>query len=46
MWLDLYHKLSDETRKLLIETMDSFDSLSEDEQKFALRMLRGALGAQ
>lgn len=46
MWMELYHRLSDETRALLIETMGSFDSLSEDEQKFALRMLRGALRNQ
>lgn len=46
MWMELYHRLSDETRALLIETMGSFDSLSEDEQKFALRMLRGVLRNQ
>ena len=46
MWLELYHKLSSETRELLIETIGSFDSLSEDKQKLALQMLRVALGGQ
>ncbi len=46
LWLELYHKLSGETRALLIDTIGSFDSLSEDEQKLALRMLRVALGGQ
>lgn len=44
MWLELYHRLSDETRKVLIETMDSFDRLPKDTQKIALQMLRAALG--
>ncbi len=46
MWLELYHRLSSETRELLIETIGSFDSLSEDKQKLALQMLRVALGGQ
>ena len=46
MWLELYHRLSSETRDLLIETIGSFDSLSEDKQKLALQMLRVALGGQ
>lgn len=45
MWLELYHKLSDETRDQLIEAISSFDGLSEDNQKLALQMLR-ALGGQ
>ena len=45
MWLELYHKLSSETREQLIETISSFNSLSEDNQKLALQMLR-ALGGQ
>jgi transcriptional regulator with XRE-family HTH domain len=44
MWLELYHRLSDDTRKLLIETMDSFDRLPKDKQKLALDMIRVALG--
>ena len=46
MWLELYHRLSSETRDLLIKTIGSFDSLSEDKQKLALQMLRVALGGQ
>ena len=46
MWLELYHRLSSETRDLLIETIGSFDSLSEDKQKLALQMLRVALGGR
>jgi transcriptional regulator with XRE-family HTH domain len=46
MWMELYHKLSDETRGLLIKTMDSFDSLSQDKQELALRMLLAVLGNQ
>ena len=46
MWLELYHKLSSETRDLLIETIGSFHSLSEDKQKLALQMLRVALKSQ
>lgn len=44
MWLELYHRLSDDTRKLLINTMDSFDRLPKDKQKLALDMIRVALG--
>ena len=46
IWMELYHKLSSETRELLIDTIGSFDSLSEDKQKLALQMLRVALGGQ
>ena len=45
MWLELYHKLSDETRKQLIEAFSEYGGLSEDNQKLALQMLR-ALGGQ
>lgn len=44
MWLDLYHRLSDESRKLLIETVGSYDRLSTDKQKLALQLIRVALG--
>ena len=46
MWLDLYHKLSDESRELLITTMGSFDKLSKDRQQFVLQSLRLAFGHQ
>ena len=44
MWLELYHRLSDDTRKLLINTMGAFDRLPKDKQKLALDMIRVALG--
>ena len=46
MWLELYHKLSSETRDLLIQSIGSFDSWSEDKQKLVLQMLRVSLGGQ
>lgn len=46
MWLELYHRLSNETRELLIHSMEGLDRLSKDKQKLALRMLRVALGDQ
>ena len=44
MWLELYHKVSGETRDVLVNMMLSLDRLPEDEQKVALRMIRAALG--
>jgi transcriptional regulator with XRE-family HTH domain len=44
MWLELYHRLSEDARKSLIETMSSFDSLPKDKQQLALQLLRVALG--
>ena len=38
--LESYNRLSDESKLLLINTMDSFDRLSEDAQRLALQMLR------
>ena len=46
MWLELYHRLSPETRELMIHTMGGFDRLSKDKQKLALQMIRIALGDQ
>lgn len=46
MWLELYHKLTDETREVFVEIMDSFGNYSEEKQKIALQMFRGALGIQ
>lgn len=46
MWLDLYHRLSDETRDVLINAMTNFDSIPEDKQQFALQAIRFALGNQ
>jgi transcriptional regulator with XRE-family HTH domain len=44
MWLELYHKVSDDTRETLVAMMLSFDKLPQEEQKVALRMIRAALG--
>ena len=41
--LESYNRLSDESKLLLINTMDSFDRLSEDAQELALQMLRVVL---
>ena len=44
LWLELYHQISDDTRDILIKMMISFDRLPEDRQKFALEVIRAALG--
>jgi transcriptional regulator with XRE-family HTH domain len=46
MWLELYNKVSDETREVLITMMDSFDRIPADKQQFVLQMIRVALGSQ
>lgn len=46
MWLELYHRLSGETRELMIHTMEGFDRLPKDKQQLALQMIRVALGVQ
>ena len=43
MWMELYHRLSNETRQVLITSLDSFDELNEDQQQMALRVLRSVL---
>ena len=44
MWLELYHKISDDTRDILIKTMTSFDRLPDDRKEFAIQVIRAALG--
>ena len=44
MWLELYHRVSDDTRDTLIKMVNSFDRLPEDRQKFALEAIRIDLG--
>ena len=44
MWLELYHRVSDDTRDTLIKMMNSFDRLPEDRKEFALQVIRAALG--
>lgn len=46
MWLDLYNRLSDETKKVFIDMMDSFDKVPADKQRFLLDVIRVALGNQ
>ena len=44
LWLELYHRVSKETREVLITMMDSFDRIPTDKQRFVLEMIRVALG--
>lgn len=43
MWLELYHRLSDNTREILIESLGSLDDLTADQQQLAVDLLRVAL---
>ena len=43
MWMELYHRLSKETREMLITSLDTFDTLSPDQQQLALDLIRVAL---
>lgn len=42
-WLELYHKLSDNTRDMLIISLAQFDSLTPEQQQLALDLIRVAL---
>ena len=46
MWLELYNRVSGETRELLVKMMESFDRIPQDKQKLVLHMIRAALGNQ
>ena len=46
MWLELYNRVSDETRDMLVNMMDSFDRIPQDKQRLVLHMIRAALGIQ
>ena len=46
MWLDLYNRVSDETRVTLTKMMCSFEKLPADRQRLALDLIRVALGDQ
>ena len=46
MWMELYNRLSDETRTVFINMMESFDKIPADKQRFVLEMIRVALGNQ
>ena len=43
MWLELYHRLSSDTREILITSLDSFDALPAEQQQLALELIRVAL---
>ena len=42
-WMELYHRLSKETREMLVTSLDSFDVLTPDQQQLALELIRVAL---
>ena len=46
MWLDLYNRVSDETRVTLTKMLCSFEKLPADRQRLALDLIRVALGDQ
>ena len=46
LWMELYNRLSDETREVFINMIDSFDKIPADKQRFVLEMIRVALGNQ
>ena len=46
MLLDLYNRVSDETKEVLITMLSSFDKIPTDKQRFVLEMIRVALGNQ
>ena len=43
LWMELYYKLSNETREMLITSLDTFDTLSPEQQQLALDLIRVAL---
>lgn len=44
MWLELYHRVSDDTRVTLTKMMCSFEKMPKDKQQLALDLIRVALG--
>lgn len=46
MWLELYNRVSDESKEMLITMMNSFDRIPKDKQQLVLQMIRVALGNQ
>ena len=46
LWMELYYRLSDETKSVFINMMESFDKIPTDKQQFVLEMIRVALGNQ
>ena len=46
MLLDLYDRVSDETKEVLVTMLSAFDKIPTDKQRFVLEMIRVALGNQ
>ena len=44
MWLELYNRVSDETRVALTKMMCSFEKIPKDKQQLVLDLIRVALG--
>ena len=40
VWLELYHKLSDETKVVLVNMAEAFESLPADKQRFLVDAIR------
>ena len=45
-WLELYHQISDDAKKLLIEMANSFEKMSPDTQRFLLGAIRAEINDQ
>ena len=39
IWLDLYHRISEDSRDMLVKLVDAFDSLPAEERKFLLSVI-------
>ena len=46
MWMELYNRLSNETRTVFVKMMDSFEKIPADKQRFLLDAIRIALENQ
>ena len=46
MWLNLYNRLSEESKVVFVKMMDSFDKIPPDKQRFLLDAIRIALENQ
>ena len=45
-WLELYHQISDDAKKLLIEMANSFEKMSPDTQRFLLGAIRADINGR
>jgi transcriptional regulator with XRE-family HTH domain len=39
IWLDLYHRISEDSRDMLVKLVDAFDNLPAEERKFLLSVI-------